>query len=247
MILGSGVIRLTASARENRHRPAIDPLFRTAAHVYGPRVLGIVLTGMADDGTLGLRIIKAAGGVAIVQDPREAMFASMPQSALNAVAVDYVLHAMDMPAKIIQLATEKWKSEGKTPSKLQQEPTGPEDEKMSEDERVVGKPSVFTCPDCNGTLWEVEDGGLLHFRCRVGHAFSSEAMREGYTDSIEGALWSAVRALQESAALERRLEQQASDRGDQATARRYGDVAQGREEQADLIRDMLLAKASKTS
>jgi len=111
-----------------------------------------------------------------------------------------------------------------------------------EDERKMGKPSTFSCPDCNGTLWEMQEGDLLRFRCRVGHAFSVESMRDGYSDSIEGALWSAVRILEESAALERRLADQAVGRGDDVVAERFRDAAMGRAEQARTIRDMLLSK-----
>jgi two-component system chemotaxis response regulator CheB len=120
----------------------------------------------------------------------------------------------------------------------------PEGEKMDEenDERINGKPSIFTCPDCNGTLWEVEEGGLARFRYRVGHAFSPEAMRDGYTDSIEGALWSVVRILEESASLERQLAAEAVARGDNPTADRFSDVALGREQQAAVIREMLMSK-----
>ncbi len=247
MLLGPGVIHLTNAARENRHRPAIDPLFRSAAHMYGNRVLGIVLTGMSDDGTIGLHIIKHEGGTAIVQDPSEAMFPSMPSAALKAADVDFVLNVAAIPAKIVSLATEKWSSNGVANARSVEALVGPEGEKMSEDERIMGKPSIFTCPDCSGTLWEMEEGGLLHYRCRVGHSYSTEAMREGYNESVEGALWTAVRVLEESASLERRLEDQATQRGDTRTALRFGDVARGRKEQADLIRDILLTRSPKKS
>ena len=118
---------------------------------------------------------------------------------------------------------------------------------MSEelDERVMGKPSQFTCPDCNGTLWEVDEGGLLRFRCRIGHAFSPESMRDGYGESVEGALWSAVRTLEESAALERRLAADAAECGNKDSAARFQDIAADREEQAEVIRAVLMSKRRK--
>jgi two-component system, chemotaxis family, protein-glutamate methylesterase/glutaminase len=247
LLVEPGYIHLTRGPRENRHRPAIDPLFRSAARAYGPRVLGIVLTGMLDDGALGLHIIKAEGGIAIVQEPDEAMFDSMPLNAIKAANVDYVLKVADIPGKIVELVREPWQPvESARAKDILREFPRPEGEKMSEqyDERMNGKPSIFTCPDCSGTLWEVEDGDLLRFRCRVGHAFSPEAMRNGYTDSVEGALWSAVRILEESASLERRLAADAAARGDELTADRFSDVALGREEQAAMIRDMLMSKRS---
>jgi len=245
LLVEPGYIRLTRGPRENRHRPAIDPLFRTAARAYGPRVVGIVMTGLLDDGALGLHIVKSEGGIAIVQDPREAMFDAMPRNAIKAADIDYVLKVGQMPQKIQELVREPWESVESTRAKdILREFPRPEDEKMSEqyDERMTGKPSMFTCPDCNGTLWEVEEGDLLRFRCRVGHAFSPESMRDGYTESIEGALWSAVRILEESAALERTLAADAGLRGDNLTAQRFSDIALGREEEAGIIRDMLMSK-----
>jgi two-component system chemotaxis response regulator CheB len=245
MLIEPGYVRLTRGPRENRHRPAIDPLFRTAARTYGSRVLGIVLTGMLDDGALGLYLVKAEGGIAIVQDPQEALYASMPVSVLKAVEVDHVLKAAEIGPMICSLVCEPWRVVEPARAKdILREFPRPEGEKMSEqnDERVMGKPSMFTCPDCSGTLWEVKEGDLMRFRCRVGHAFSPESMRDGYTESVEAALWSAVRILEESASLERRLASGAASRGDNASAERYSDVALGREQQANLIRDMLMSR-----
>ena len=115
---------------------------------------------------------------------------------------------------------------------------------MSEerDARISGTPSIFTCPDCSGTLWELQDGDLLHFRCRVGHAYSEDGMHNGYTESVEAALWSAVRSLEESAGLERRLAHQALLRNDRVSADRFEDIASGRETHAGTIRRMLLSE-----
>src|SRR5262249_42648836 len=148
-------------------------------------------------------------------------FPGMPNSALKIVDIDYVLKTADIPSKILELVREPWQAvEAARAKDILREFPRPEGEKMDQenDERVNGKPSIFTCPDCSGTLWEFEDGGLTRFRCRVGHAFSPEAMRDGYSDSIEGALWSAVRILEESASLERQLAAEAVARGDSATA-----------------------------
>jgi two-component system chemotaxis response regulator CheB len=248
MLVEPGYVRLTRGPRENRQRPAIDPLFRTAARAYGPRVLGIVLTGMLDDGAQGLQIVKSEGGMTMVQDPREALFSSMPVSALKVTDVDFVLKFAEIPQKIQELVREPWTPVERARARnILAEYPRPEGEKMREDfdERVQGKPSMFTCPDCSGTLWEVQEGDLLRFRCRVGHAFSPGAMRDGYSDSVEGALWTAVRILEESASLERRLAGDAAMRGDQLSADRFTDIAGGREEQAALIRDMLMSKENK--
>jgi len=186
MMIEPGRIRITHGPRENWHRPAIDPLFRSAARSHGKRVLGIVLSGNLDDGTVGLHIVKSEGGVAIVQDPDEAMFASMPRSALRSLKADFVLPLRAIAGKILELAQEPWKEKFIAAKPAARTPEG---EKMSEerDERISGTPSVFTCPDCNGTLWELQEGDLLHFRCRMGHAFSDDGMHTGYSDCVEAA------------------------------------------------------------
>ena len=142
MLIEPGCIRLTRGPRENRFRPAIDPLFRTAARAYGSRVLGIVLTGLLDDGTAGLEILKSEGGLAVVQDPDEAMFDSMPRSALRAVPVDLVLPAAEIGKKLLELVQKPWKETmpGRS-SVIAQEPPTVEGEKMTEDERILGRPS----------------------------------------------------------------------------------------------------------
>ena len=245
MLVEPGRIRLTHGPRENRYRPSIDSLFRTAAWAYGPRVVGVVLTGSLDDGTVGLYVIKHEGGMAVVQDPKDALFPSMPESAIRQVPVDFILPAAQIGQKVVALVNDRWTE--KEPSKaneIARDIPSPEGEKMKveEDERWMGKPSPFTCPDCNGTLWEMEDGGLLRFRCRVGHAFSGDGVRAGYTESVEAALRAAVRPLEESAALEMRLGELALERGDKKAAARFKEVANGRQSEAQTIRSMLLSK-----
>jgi two-component system chemotaxis response regulator CheB len=154
MLIEPGRIRLTRGPKENRCRPAIDPLFRTAARAYGERVLGIVASGMLDDGTIGLHVIKSEGGIAIVQEPEDAPFPSMPLSALRTVDVDFVLRASEIAAKITELATEPWKDvEPARAITISKDVRDREGEKMKEDEdeRLSGIPSVYTCPDCHGT------------------------------------------------------------------------------------------------
>src|SRR5262249_16700252 len=177
-----------------------------------------------DDGAVGLHIVKAEGGIAIVQDPNEALFSSMPLSALRSLEADFILPVSAIASKILDLVREPWKEKVIAAKPGVRTAEG---EKMSEerDERISGTPSVFTCPECNGTLWELQEGDLLHFRCRVGHAYSEDDMHNGYSESVEAALRSAVRSLRESAALERRLAQQALLRKNRASADRFNDIA----------------------
>src|SRR5262249_52473712 len=162
----------------NRHRPAVDPLFRSAAWSLGPRVVGVVLTGMLDDGTAGLWAIKTCGGVAVVQDPLDAAFPSMPQNALNAVEIDHCLPIDRIAALLTGLAREPIPSVF-TPDKADQFRIESEFamlERESKDMNLLNaKSTAFTCPTCHGALWELTEGDLLRFRCHTGHAFGAES------------------------------------------------------------------------
>lgn len=217
-------MRIVRGPKENRHRPAIDPLFRSAATAYGPRVIGVILTGSLDDGTAGLQAIKRCGGLAIVQDPQEALFPSMPLSALANAQVDYTLPLAQIGPLLGSLAHESSSEEGaiavdediKTELRLEQM-----DPALMYTNERTGKPSVYSCPDCGGVLWEIEDNDILRFRCRVGHAFSVESMFAGQSESVESALWIALKNLQENADLTRRLAQHARTHGHTALTQRY--------------------------
>ena len=187
--------------------PPVDPLFRSAARVYGPRVIGIILTGALDDGTAGLAAVKEAGGVAIVQDPDEAFASSMPRSARAFVPVDHVLPVREIGVLIAGLTNEQTGSrptvEGPHVRAIETD-LGPPNIALDGSDRP-GKVSVFTCPECHGTLWEADERGIVRFRCRVGHVYSPESMLSAQTDSVDRALWVALRSLEERAALTHRL------------------------------------------
>jgi two-component system chemotaxis response regulator CheB len=236
-------VRLTRGPRENGHRPAADPLFRTAAVSYGPRVVGVVLSGVLDDGTAGLAVIKQAGGVAVVQDPADALYAGMPQSALENVAVDYSLPVADLPALLARLAAEPAVSErgkGLTPSEITEaDMAQPENDAVPSGQHP-GTPSVFGCPECGGTLWELHDNQLLRFRCRVGHAWSADTLLAEQSDNLEAALWSALRALEEQASLAKRMMERAEKRGHEHAVAAFGEQAQDALANAAVIRELLM-------
>ena len=245
LLLEPGRVLLTRGPAENGHRPAVDTLFRSAARAYGPRVQGVVLTGTLDDGTAGLQAIKMRGGVALAQDPEEALFASMPRSAIENVPVDYVLPLAGLAETLVRLAHE--------PASERRDAVPPEIETSVETETGVaefdmaaletpreGQPSVFACPDCHGVLWEVNDGDLLRFRCRVGHAFSPETLLATQSDNLEDALWIALRALEESAALAGRLKDRAAERGHALAAERFSEQSRDAFQRAAIIRQALL-------
>jgi two-component system chemotaxis response regulator CheB len=193
-------MRLTRGPLENRHRPAVDVLFRSASQALGGRVVAVVLSGYLDDGAAGLIAVKRRGGATIAQDPTDAVAAGMPEAAIATGVVDFVVSLKEMPGLIASLVE----------AEVVQAPVPIEEGKPVES---TGKPSAYTCPQCHGTLWEIEDGGLLRFACRVGHAFSAESMLEDQGDVTERALWAAVRSLEERADLAGRMMHRSQRRG----------------------------------
>ncbi|HEX8135353.1 MAG TPA: chemotaxis protein CheB [Actinomycetes bacterium] len=245
LLLRAGHVHLARGPRENGHRPAVDPLFRSAAREYATRVVGVVLSGALDDGTAGLLAIKSRGGVAIVQHPEEALYPGMPNNALEHVEVDHVLPAAGIAETLAGLTSEP------VP-----EPARPASDDMTAEVELErfsmeaiegghpGRPSGFSCPDCNGVLWEIQDGGLVRFRCRVGHAWSPQSLLTQQSEALEAALWVALRSLEERAALAARLAEPARRRGHVITATRFEDQAQEAQEAARLVRRLLLDRGS---
>jgi two-component system chemotaxis response regulator CheB len=245
MTLERDVIRVTHGPTENGVRPAIDPLFRSAARAFRSRVVGVVLTGALDDGTAGLAAIKRAGGVAIVQDPEEAAAPSMPRSAIAVVNVDHVVPLKEVAPLLAALAREEARAGASSPGNIPaMEPDlGAENIALREDDRP-GHLAVFTCPECNGNLWEHEENGLLRFRCRVGHVYSPDSMLAAQTDSVDRALWVALRALEERAALTRRMAIQARQRNHHWVASAFEERANDAADQAALISQLLVTRTS---
>jgi two-component system, chemotaxis family, protein-glutamate methylesterase/glutaminase len=209
LVEAGGVIRLAFGPKENRFRPAVDPLFRSAALAFGPRVAGVVLSGGLDDGTAGLVAIKAAGGVAIVQDPLEAEAPSMPHSALRHVRVDHCLPVREIAGLLIRLssgggsrATPPKQGRAMPDKDLEIEvQIASENRGHLPDVLELGAPSLFTCPECHGTLLRLDDEKMLRFRCHTGHAFTASSLRAALSGRTEEALWNALRAIEESAML----------------------------------------------
>ncbi len=245
LLIESGFMRVVRGPRENRHRPAIDPLFRSAAVAYGSQVIGVVLTGSLDDGTAGLLAIKQRGGVAVVQDPTNALYPDMPKSALAHVNVDYCLPLAQIGLTLAQLAREEIVQENipsasedmKREVRIAEMETNP----LSENEQV-GSPSAYSCPECGGVLWELHDDELTRFRCRTGHAFSPDSALAEQTEKIEQALWVALKTLDENASLSRRMAKQALQNGHGWLAERLNVRVQEAEQRAILLRQVLTRK-----
>jgi two-component system chemotaxis response regulator CheB len=218
-------------------------MFRSAALAYGPRCIGVVLSGNLDDGTSGLLAIKRRGGIAVVQDPEQAMFPSMPQSAIDHVAVDHVVRLERMGSLLNELAKEPVPVEEHPVSDDASKETEYSELDLARIEDVEGHPgdlAPFGCPDCGGTLWELREGNLVRFRCRVGHAWTSEALLASQAETLDAALWTALRALEESASLSKQLADRARARGNEKLAERMGDHAEVAERRAETIRNVLL-------
>jgi two-component system chemotaxis response regulator CheB len=235
-------VRVTRGPRENRFRPAVDPLFRTAALAYGPQVIGIVLSGGLDDGSHGLDLIKRHGGLAIAQDPEEAIAPDMPLNAIQNVEVDYILKAAAIAHRLPRLVTEQvgnvpWDDNGHGEGR----PDVAEGTAANID-KVTGPPSEFTCPECGGTLWELEGGRLLRYRCHLGHGYTANSLVADQSDSLDNALWTALRALEEHSMLRRRMAEHARDKGLKVPARHLEHEAKQAELRASTIRQLLHAE-----
>lgn len=221
LLIEDGTVRVTQGPKENHFRPAVDPLFRSAAYSHGPQVIGVVLTGSLDDGTAGLWTIKEQGGVAIVQDPNEAMFPDMPLNAMMKVPVDHRVRLAEMAPLLVKLTSESVVEKGAKPvsDKLKIEVDFAKQAPVEFSEmNKLGEVSSFTCPECHGSLWQMKEGGILRFRCRTGHAYSAQTLLSDLSTSVEAVLWMAVRSLEESAELASHLAGHLRQHGQEAAA-----------------------------
>jgi two-component system chemotaxis response regulator CheB len=208
LLLEPGIVRVTHGPKENRFRPAVDPLFRSAAQVFGPRVVGVVLTGGLDDGTSGLWAIKRLGGTAVVQDPDEAFMPSMPLSAINRVEVDYTLPVAQVAPLLARLASTSVAEQGgyEVPEELKIEVgIAKEDRGLDLGLAKIGTPSIFACPECHGTLLQLKENGRTRYRCHTGHAYSADSLLSEITEGVEVSLWNAIRSIDESVMLLRHM------------------------------------------
>lgn len=191
-------ILVTKGAQENRYRPAVDPLLRSAAIAFGAGVIGIILTGYLDDGTAGMKAIKRCGGICIVQDPDEAEYPDMPKNVLNNVKVDYCLPIAEMGALIYQLIPRKLPKRKPVPNDILIE-AGIAERVLSDLSSVntVGDQVPFNCPGCGGVLWKVKRDSSLRFRCHTGHAYTAASLLAEQTNKIEETMWTALRMFEE--------------------------------------------------
>ncbi len=241
MLIEDGRIRLVRGPKENMHRPAVDVLFRTAAQCFGPRVLGILLTGYGGDGAAGLVSIERRGGLTIVQDPIESRAPGMPESALRILQPDYCLSVAEIPPVVNRIAHQELAPGTHQPA-VHECVVESGDAMANEVDLSYAQtesPSGFICPECGGALWERTEDGAKKFRCRIGHAYSPDSLLDAENESVEAALWNAVRSLEESAAIARRVAQLMP-----AGAAEFEEKAKERNRHAEVIRGLLSRQAA---
>lgn len=237
LLLDGDRMALGEGPRENNARPAIDPMLRSTALCCSGRAIGVVLTGTLGDGASGLWAVRHAGGIAVVQDPKDAAFAEMPMTALNRAKPDHVVGLADMPRLLESLVHQPARDARPLPSSIRYEVevarTGIGSMKEMD---AIGRRSVLACPDCGGVMWEIDEEELLRYRCHVGHTYTAEVMSVALDENLRRALASALRALEERVSLARKLYRQAVDAGHRLMAQTWADKAREFEREMDVIR-----------
>jgi two-component system chemotaxis response regulator CheB len=245
LLLNQGSMRVVHGPKENRFRPAIDALFRSAARAYGSRVVGVVLTGYLDDGTVGLQAVKKRGGVVIVQDPKEAEYPSMPRSVLRYVKVDRCLPLAEIPHLLVQLSKQPATEQEAYPmtEEIEIESNIAEHQmttkELLENVEAIGTRTTYTCPECNGSIWQVDNSEPLRFRCHTGHSFTADTFVAEQTQNLEKALWSATRIMEEKVMFLRQMSERMGNYNLPSAAAKYEDHAKSLDAEVSLIRDII--------
>ncbi|WP_434674471.1 chemotaxis protein CheB [Pseudomonas sp. R1-15] len=245
LLVKKGAIQITRSAKENHSRPAIDPMFRSAAISYGSSVIGVLMTGELDDGVVGLQAIKAYGGLAFVQDPETAEAPSMPTNALRHVTVDGCLPLTELSKRLVQVINQRTAEATAASESKRIEPFATEND-LAEDFSKggtsaldeIGRVAGISCPECGGALWEVH-ASSPRFRCHTGHAYTAAALFHAQDETIEEALWVAIRALHEKQLLLGRLVQSSRDGGRLGALREYELASEGLEGHKATLRELV--------
>ena len=241
LVVVDGKLRTSHGPRENGHRPAVDVLFRSAARACGSRVIAVVLSGSLDDGTAGAIAVKDRGGLVLAQALTDAAYPGMPESVIKHADVTEIATATQLGAVVGRLCrtpAPAWEDVGPDRVLVEAERAGMFDIATAADDQR-GQAAALMCPECHGTLFEIEDGGLLRFRCRLGHAWSSDGLLVEQAQALENALWMALRTLEEKAALSIQLAERAAERGSLISCQLFTEQAQEATRSAVLVRRML--------
>jgi two-component system chemotaxis response regulator CheB len=249
LMVGPGFVQVTRGPMENRFRPSIDVLFRSAALTYGPRVISIVLSGSLDDGASGSYAVKERGGITVVQDPVDATYFDMPVNTMKAVQVDHILPVAEMGQLLVRLTSgdagesEADEREVAPPSRqMEIEVAIARGENTFQDGAAnLGEPSKYTCPECHGTLNQIKEGLMVRFRCHAGHAYSLDTLLSSVTLSVEDSMWNTIRVLEESALVLQQMGRQQEALGATALAQTYYQKAQQAVQYSQRVRELVLA------
>lgn len=247
MLIEQGQVVITKGPKENRFRPSIDALFRSAAYVYGQQVIGVVLSGLLDDGTSGLWIIKRLGGICMIQDPEDAEFPSMPQSVLQYVEVDYSIPVSSMGQILQKLTEEKMgKQSAVTDKELKllkvEVAIATDDGAFEKGILEMGVLTPFTCPECHGALVQLIEGKIIRFRCHTGHAYTVSSLLSEVSENVENTLWQAMRGLEEATMLLQKLADLYASNGHKDDAALFKNKAKTIAERALIIHDAVFAQ-----
>jgi two-component system, chemotaxis family, protein-glutamate methylesterase/glutaminase len=241
LMVDGGRILLGRGPRENMARPAVDATFRSVALNYGPRVIGVVLSGLLDDGAAGLAAIRKCGGAAIVQDPADCSAPDMPMSALDACEVDYRFPAARMAQGLVRLANEPAAPAPPVPPDIALEVQIAAGRPSTTDTLLrIATPVALSCPACTGVLSQITDPARLRFRCQIGHAYTAETLDEAQDESVAEAIGIAIRVLEERHTLLTKMADDATGRGHRASAVQFADRAVEYRQQADKLRKVIM-------
>jgi two-component system chemotaxis response regulator CheB len=244
LLLEEGKVVVKRGPKENRFRPSIDALFRSAAYVYGPRVIGIILSGFLDDGVSGLWAIQQSGGVTIIQTPEEAEHPQLPENVLEYLEPDHQMSASDMgpllAGMIKEAAAEKHKLSKEELNLLKTEVIiATRDNAFEMGIMNMGELTPFTCPECHGALVRLVEGNIIRFRCHTGHAYTASSLLASVSESVEETLWQSMRAMEEMTMLLNTVAEHFGDRGNKQAAKLYKGKAEESSERARIIHDSI--------
>ncbi len=244
LLIRNGKVRITRGPKENRFRPAIDPLFRSAAYTYTNRVVGVILSGALDDGTAGLWTVKQYGGIAIVQDPLDAEVSSMPRNAMRQVKVDHSVPVSEMASLLVRICKEPLTEKSGV---MKDEQTKKEIEIAAEENALekglmnFGELRPFTCPECHGVLSRLYNGDLVRYRCHTGHAYTVDALMASLTEKVEDYLYNAIRGMDETIILLNHLGDHYAEANQPQLAALFFKKAKQAGDRSQLVRDAVMA------
>jgi len=227
---------------EGRWRPSIDASFRSAAAAGNSHCIGIILTGMLDDGAIGMDAIRRCGGYTIVQDPDEADYPNMPLAVLNKMKVDRCLPLAGIPSAITEFIASN-PAPKPVPEDIRIENEMLEQVATEADRlRQLGEPSLFSCPDCGGGLWEIKSGTVTRYRCHIGHSYTEQDLLQGQQNDIESTLWVALRVMEEKRNLLQKIARTEKEQGLNALSEDHYRRAGEMHHHVDRLKELIFAE-----